>query len=114
MRVIPELPDGDQNRDYGLMGGLARLPIENQDILVFSNIESEEGRKNGTVWVSFDGGKTWPVKRIADKGSFAYSSMTAGRKGTPSEGYIYLFYESDGGAKMARFNLEWILQGNYE
>jgi len=111
MWVVEELPDGDQNRDYGLMAGLVRLPVKNQDILLFSNIESEEGRKNGTVWASFDGGKTWPVKRVVDKGSFAYSSMTVGRDGTASEGLIYLLYESDGGAKIARFNIAWIMNG---
>lgn len=105
------LPDGSQHRDYGLMGGLVRLPVEGHDILLFSNIESEEGRHHGTVWASFDGGKTWPVKKLVDEGSFAYSSLAAGRKGTPSEGWIYLFYESDGGAKIARFNLPWLTDG---
>lgn len=111
MSLIEALPDGDQNRDYGLMGGLVRLPIEDHDILLFSNIESPEGRTHGTVWASFDGGRTWPVKRLVDEGSFAYSSMAAGRQGTPSEGMIYLLYESDGGAKMARFNLAWLTNG---
>lgn len=111
LSLIEALPDGDQARDYGLMGGLVRLPIEGQDILIFSNIESPEGRTNGTVWASFDGGKTWPVKRQVEPGSFAYSSMTAGRPGTPSEGLIYLLYESDGGAKLARFNLAWVTNG---
>jgi sialidase-1 len=37
--------------------------------------------------------------------------MAAGRNGTPSEGMIYLFYESGGGAKMARFNLAWVTEG---
>lgn len=111
LSVSDELPDGDQNRDYGLMAGLVRLPIEGHDILLFSNIESPEGRHHGTVWASFDGGKTWPVKRLVEEGSFAYSSMAAGRKGTSSEGMIYLFYESDGGAKMARFNLAWVTNG---
>lgn len=111
LSVSEELPDGDQNRDYGLMAGLVKLPIEGQDILLFSNIESPEGRHHGTVWASFDGGKTWPVKRLVEEGSFAYSSMAVGRKGTPSEGFIYLFYESDGGAKMARFNLAWVTNG---
>ena len=110
LSVSEELPDGDQNRDYGLMAGLVRLPIAGQDILLFSNIESPEGRHHGTVWASFDGGKTWPVKLLVDEGSFAYSSMAAGRNGTPSEGMIYLFYESDKGAKMARFNLAWITE----
>ncbi len=111
MSIIEQLPDGDQNRDYGLMGGLTRLPLKNHDVLLFSNIESAGGRHHGTVWASFDAGKTWPVKRLVDEGSFAYSSLVAGRPGTASEGYIYLFYESEGGAKMARFNLSWILDG---
>lgn len=60
---------------------------------------------------SYDGGKTWPVKRLIDEVSFAYSSMAAGRAGTESEGTVYLLYESDGGAKMARFNLAWLTNG---
>lgn len=114
LSVSTELPDGAQYRDYGLMGGLTRIPLEKHDILLFSNIISgskEIGRTNGHVWVSFDGGKTWPLKKRIDKGSFAYSSMVAGRNGTPSEGMIYLFYESDGGAKIAAFNLRWLLGG---
>lgn len=112
MSVSEELPDGDRDRDYGLMGGLTRLPVDGYDILLFSNINSPEGRHHGTVWASFDGGKSWPVKKLVDEGSFAYSSMTAGREGTPSEGFIYLLYESDGGAKIARFNLPWITSGS--
>jgi sialidase-1 len=111
LSVSKELPDGSQHRDYGLMGGLTRLPVDNHDILLFSNIISEDGRKNGYVWASFDGGKRWPVKRCVEKGSFAYSSMTAGRNNTASEGYIYLIYESDDGAKVARFNMAWLLDG---
>ncbi len=123
--VSDELPDGNQHSDYGLMAGLVRLPVKGYDILLFSNIdvpqkENDEDldfevrwteRVRGTVWASFDGGKTWPVKRLVDSGNFAYSSMNAGRKGTPSEGMIYLLYESDNGAKMARFNLNWVTQG---
>ncbi|MEX2591872.1 MAG: sialidase family protein [Anditalea sp.] len=111
LSVSEELPDGDQNRDYGLMGGLVRLPVKGQDILLFSNIESQEGRTHGTVWASFDGGKTWPAKKLVEKGSFAYSSMVAGREGTPSEGKIYLLYESGEGAKIAIFNLAWVTGG---
>jgi len=111
LSVSDVLPDGDQMRDYGLMGGLVRLPLKNQDILLFSNIESEEGRTHGTVWGSFDGGITWPVKRLVDEGSFAYSSMVAGREGSASAGMIYLLYESGKGAKIARFNLPWLTGG---
>ena len=109
--ICAVLPDGAQDRDYGLMGGLVRLPVEGKDILLFSNIISQKGRTNGHVWASFDGGNTWPLKKLIDKGSFGYSSMTAGRNGTPSEGMIYLLYESDGGSKIATFNLRWLLGG---
>ena len=84
------------------------------DILLFSNIISskkENARTNGYVWVSFDGGKSWPLKKSVDKGNFAYSSMIAGRPGTVSEGMIFLLYESESGAKLARFNLQWLLDG---
>jgi sialidase-1 len=111
LAVSDVLPDGDQCRDYGLMAGLARLPVHGRDILVFSNIESPRGRRNGTVWASFDGGSTWPVKRLVDPGAFAYSSLAAGRPGTPSEGWIYLLYEGSGGGRLARFNLAWLLDG---
>jgi sialidase-1 len=107
------LPDGDQDRDYGLMAGLVRLPVAGRDILIFSNIESGGGRHHGHVWASFDGGRSWPVKRLVYEGAFAYSSLDAGRPGTASEGWIYLLYEGGpkGGGTMARFNLGWLLQG---
>ncbi|MFW5692929.1 MAG: sialidase family protein [Thermoguttaceae bacterium] len=111
LAVSDVLPDGDQHRDYGLMAGLVRLPVAGRDILVFSNIESPEGRHNGHVWASFDGGATWPLKRQVEEGGFAYSSLAAGRPETPSEGCIYLMYESRPGARIARFNLAWLLDG---
>ena len=118
--VSEELPDGVQNSDYGLMAGMDRLPFEGRDILIFSNIESNSGRKNGTVWLSFDGGKSWPIKKVVESEGFKYSSMTVGRKNTPSEGYIYLLYETGtkeninnyGGGMVARFNLSWLMEGN--
>ena len=106
------LPDGDQCRDYGLMGGLVRLPVMDKDILVFSNVDSATGRNHGTVWASFDGGRSWPLKRLIEEGPFAYSSLDAGRPGTASDGWIYLEFEKgDAGATVARFNLSWLLGG---
>lgn len=104
------LPDGPQDTDYGCMGGLVRLPVKDRDILVYSNCDSPSGRRRGTVWASFDGGQNWPVKRLVYDGSFAYSSLNAGRPGTKSEGWLYLHFESSG-SKIARFNLAWLLDG---
>ena len=64
-----------------------------------------------TVWASFDGGKTWPLKRLIEPGPSAYSSLNAGRPGTSSEGWIYIHYEAGRGSKLARFNLAWLLDG---
>jgi sialidase-1 len=113
-KIVEALPDGHQHRSYGCMGGLVRLPVDQRDILIFSNIDTARPtRERGTVWASLDGGKTWPVKRLVFEGPSAYSSLTAGRPGTPSEGWIYLHFEGGpkGGSHVARFNLTWLLEG---
>ena len=101
------------NRGPGLAAGLVRLPVENRDVLVYSNADEESHeRVRMTAWASFDGGATWPVRRLVDAGPSAYSSLDAGRPGTPSEGWIYLQYEErGGGGKLARFRLSWLLAG---
>jgi sialidase-1 len=113
LAICEVLPDGPQNTNYGCMGGLVRLPVRGRDILLYSNCDSPGGRNHGTVWASFDGGKTWPLKRLVFDGGFAYSSLAAGRPGTPSEGWIYLHFEGGpkGGGTVARLNLSWVLGG---
>ena len=113
-KIIDALPDGDQGRTYGCMGGLTRLPAKDRDTLIFSNLDTDaQHRERVTVWASFDGGKTWPIKRLIDAGRSGYSSLTVGRPNTPSAGLIYLHYEHDPikGAYISRFNLAWILGG---
>jgi sialidase-1 len=85
--------------------------VAGKDVLLYSNCDSPSGRRRGTVWASFDGGQTWPVQRLVFEGAFAYSSMTAGRPGTPSEGLVFLHFEGgpQGASTMARFNLSWVL-----
>jgi len=114
--ICEVLPDGPQHSNYGLMGGLARLPVKGVDILVFSNINppaadrvgKAAGRQNGHVWASFDGGRTWPVMRQITDGPFGYSSTIAGRPDTASEAWIYTGYENNG-MVVARFNLGWLI-----
>ena len=126
--TVNELPDGPRyrgeerrgsnyNGHFGMLAGLVRLPVEGRDILLYSNADTPcHNRIRGTVWISFDGGKSWPMKRLVYEGPFAYSSLTAGWPGTPSEGWIYLQFEGgvencyDGGW-IARFNLNWLLGG---
>lgn len=112
------LPDGGgYGRGYGMMGGVLRLPVKDRDILLFSNADTGGGeREKMTVWASFDGGNTWPVKRLVYPGPAAYSSLAAGRPGTSSEGMIYLMFEGAEthryhGMQVASFNLSWLLEG---
>jgi sialidase-1 len=125
----PDLPDGARGTSYGLMGGMIRLPVPGHDILLYSNVDTDAGampkqvgasivtgREKATVWASFDGGRTWPVKRLVYDGPSAYSSLGLGRNGTPSQGKIYLLFE--GGPKgpheavqVVAFNLSWLLNG---
>ena len=105
-----ELFDGPPDM-YGCKAALLRLDRDDRDILLFSSpdpsLPEKQNRANINVWVSFDGGKTWPVNRLIKEGPGNYSWMTQGRKGTPSEGFIYL-RSIEGG--MARFNLAWLLE----
>lgn len=113
--IVEALPDGHQHRSYGCMGGLTRLAVAGRDILIFSNLDTPNAvRERITVWASLDGGKTWPAKRLVFDGKSGYSSMTSGRPGTPSEGWIYLHYEGgeSKGSTIAKFNLAWILDGD--
>jgi sialidase-1 len=128
-RRSPDLPDGARGTSYGLMGGMIRLPIAGRDILLYSNADTDGGvmpdtvgasiataREKITVWASFDGGATWPVKRLVSGGPGAYSCLGVGRTGTPSQGRVFLVFE--GGPKgdhaavqVVSFNLAWLLDG---
>lgn len=101
-----ELFDGPPD-DYGCKGAILRLPFDDRDILLFSGPGRRDKRDDITVHVSFDRGESWPVKRVVKTGPGNYTWMAAGRKGTPSEGMIYLLSNKDW---MARFNLAWLLQ----
>jgi len=118
LRVSRVLVDGGgYGRGYGMKGGLVRLPVKDRDILIYSNADTAGGaREKMTVWASFDGGETWPVKRLVHASHGAYSCLDAGRPGTPGEGTIYLLFEGgpDGtytAMQVARFNLSWVLEG---
>jgi len=103
---------GKQDRD--------RLLFANPDNLLRFGKEMKPGsmadRKNLTVKLSYDEGKTWPVSRVLDPGFSGYSDLAVG-----PDGIIYCLYErgSTNGKDIfathyltiARFNLEWLTQG---
>lgn len=73
--------------------------------LLFSNTEDPASRRNLTVKMSCDNGKTWPIRKVVDPGAAAYSTLTRladGRLGLLYEraGYQHITYTS--------FDLKWL------
>ncbi|MCW3096284.1 MAG: nedA 1 [Chthonomonadaceae bacterium] len=75
--------------------------------LLFSGPQSAK-RENGTVFLSYDEGETWPVHRVLCPEQFAYSCLTALPDRT-----IGCLYEADGTNRIlfARFTLDWLTEG---
>ncbi len=100
------------------MGSLLTIPGK-QPLLLFSNPDNLEkagaktppapgtgrDRKNVTVRLSDDNGKTWLAKRSIETGSSAYSDLALANDGT-----VLLFYERAGYGKLtlARFTTNWL------
>jgi sialidase-1 len=60
-------------------------------------------RKNLSIKLSRDDGKTWPVNKTLDAGPSAYSDLAILPDGT-----VLCLYEADQSIACARFNLEWV------
>jgi hypothetical protein len=102
------------------MGSIVRFteqPAHNKNRILFANPHNPENRqrRNVTVKLSYDEGRTWPVARSIDPGISGYCDLTAG-----PDGFAYCFYERasvDDSAyhpaylTVARFNLEWLTEG---
>jgi sialidase-1 len=137
-RAVAFSPDGatrwtrpvfdEQLREPICMASLCRLSEkgkQDRNRLLFANPDNLErdgkqgapgtmrDRKNLTVKLSYDEGNTWPVARLLEPGTSAYSDLAVG-----PDGIIYCFYErgsADGknhfatrALTLARFNLEWL------
>lgn len=77
--------------------------------LFFSNPASTTNRRQMTVRMSNDDGETWPVSRVIEEGSAAYSCLTV----LPDRSLACL-YEIAGSKKivLARFTISWLQQKN--
>jgi sialidase-1 len=140
-RAVAFSPDGatrwtepvfdEQLKEPVCMASLCRLSEkgkQDRDRLLFANPDnllrlgkparpgSMGDRRNLTVKLSYDEGKTWPVSRVLEPGFSGYSDLAVGPDGT-----VYCLYErgsTDGKdifatnyLTVARFNLEWLTDG---
>ena len=104
-------------------GAPSRILFSNPDTLDRADGKAKAGdrrdRKNVSVKLSRDDGRTWPVSRTLEPGPSAYSDLAV-----LSDGTALCFYESGRGQPapgtrpwpyafltLARFNLEWIEGG---
>lgn len=76
--------------------------------LLFSHAGMKDQRKNMTIRISYDEGKTWPAGKTVYAGSSAYSSMTV-----LPDGNIGLLFEKDEYREIvfARITLDWLTGG---
>ena len=79
---VPELPDPQ------CMGGLLAL---DGATVVFTGCDSETRRAKGTMWISRDGGASWPEKVLIEPEGFAYSVPVA-----LGAGEVGVLYEAAG------------------
>jgi sialidase-1 len=130
-RVITTSPDGISKWTKGhfddallepvCMASLVRYSVKpeaDKNRLLFSNPDNLDGgkeptkpgshraRKNLSIKLSYDEGKTWPVNKPLEKSSSAYSDLAVLRDGT-----ILCFYENSQALTLARCNLEWLTDG---
>jgi sialidase-1 len=103
---IPELPDSCCQGSIlrytwaGQPGGKSRI--------LFSNPATKQGRHTGTVRLSYDEGKTWPVAKVISQDTFAYSCLTF----LPDGRIGCLFDHADWRRVVfASFSLEWLSDG---
>ncbi|WP_406408041.1 exo-alpha-sialidase [Streptomyces halstedii] len=73
--------------------------------LLFSNTESTSSRSNLTVKMSCDNGRTWPIRKVVEPGSAAYSTLTR-----LPDGRLGLLYERGNvqAITYSSFDLKWL------
>lgn len=101
----PRLPDPANNASIIRYAPDAPPSDPRSKWLLFSNTEDTGARRNLTVKMSCDSGRTWPVKKVVDPGAAAYSTLTRlpdGRVGLLYErgDYQYMTYAS--------FDVKWL------
>lgn len=81
---------------------------DDQNRLLFANAKTKKDRKNITIRISYDEGKSWSAGKTIYAGSSAYSSMTI-----LENGGIGLFFEKDEYREnvFVQLTMEWLTDG---
>ena len=105
-----KIQDVPEQADPNCMGSIFRYtdPADGSRSRILYCGPQSTRRENGAVFLSYDEGKTWLVKRVLSSGGFAYSCLTA-----LPDGVIGCLYEVPRSGKIlfARFTLDWLTNG---
>ena len=117
---VPDLPSISCN------ASIITVEYENRELLLYAGpvgpdpevkntleeyrgkkLSSQEKRQNGVVFVSMDGGKTWPLRKLIVPDLFAYSSLMQ-----LQDGNIGLFYEARDhrDIMLVKFSMDWLFE----
>lgn len=93
------LPDPANNASVTRYAPDAPASDPQSSWLLFSNTEDTGSRRNPTVKMACDNGRTWPIRKVVEAGAAAYSTLTRlpdGRVGLLYErgDYEHITYDS--------------------
>jgi sialidase-1 len=105
-----ELPDPANNGSVIRFAPNVAASHPRSSWLMFSNTATTSGRSNLTVRLSCDNGQTWPVRKTAEAGSAAYSTLTPLSAGTGSNPRVGMLWERGGVSHItySSFDLQWL------
>lgn len=85
-----------------------RAGVHDRNRLLHANAADPDHRRNMTVRLSYDEGRSWPVSKVVEPEGAQYSTMTVLPDMT-----VALLYEAEPYRfqRLARFNLEWLTSG---
>ena len=89
-------------------GSTASYSHNGRHAILFANCDTDKSRDHVTVCVSYDDGKTFPVKKLIDEARGGYVEIAVNNE----TGVIYVLYEEQAGVNcwLAAFDLDWILE----
>ena len=107
--------------NFGTAASVLSVPkeVHGRHFVLFTNAAHNQpgfnvvwNRKKFTASVSFDGTKTWPLKKVINPGPSGYSASVMSKSGE-----FFMLYEKgdrhyrDKGISVVKLNLEWLLDG---
>lgn len=119
LRAVAISPNGSDNWSEPYFDEALNEPVcfgslvrYDENTLLFVNPDTTSGRTRGTVKVSYDDGKTWPVKRMLNESYSSYADITVSMVDGIRQ--INVLMETNPGDSLTlfRFPLSWVEQNS--